>query len=257
MDNSWRVAGRANHIKIWNLKTEQLATTLNAHLSAIQRVVFSPNSHLLASGDRDGTVHLWKLPDFQQWKTFSELDVHDFSPNSRYLMVVSQNNVEILDIASEEPIATLPRTGYRYKPKRFSPTGEFIATLNSGFVELWDTPAQTFLAVEGMGKFVTTWGQVKHTALLQNYPNPFNPETWLPFQLATPSHITIEIHDTQGQLIRTLPLGWRESGTYHTKTDAARWDGRSETGESVANGIYLYTLTAGDETVTKKMILLK
>ena len=251
------VAGRANLIKIWNLKTDQLATTLDVHLSAIERIVFSPNSHLLASGDRDETVHLWKLPDFQQWKTFSALEVHDFSPNSRYLMVVSQDNVEILDIASEETVATLPRTYSRYEPKRFSPTGEFIATLNSGFVELWDIPAQTFLAVEGTGKFVATWGQIKQTELLQNYPNPFNPETWLPFQLATPSRVTIEIHDTQGQLIRTLPLGWREAGAYHAKTDAARWNGRSETGESVANGIYLYTLTTGDETATKKMILLK
>ena len=248
------VVSHANQIKIWNMSTQKLFLTLDAHLRSIDRIVFSPNGHLFASGDRDGTVHLWKLPDFQRWKTFSALEVHDFSPNSRYLILESRNNIEILDIASEEMVATLPGYGTNF---RFSPTGEFIAALSSGFIELWATPPQTFLVVEGKGKFVTTWGQVKRTELLQNYPNPFNPETWLPFQLATPSRVTIEIHDPRGQLIRTLPLGWREAGAYHAKTDAARWNGRSETGESVANGIYLYTLTAGDETATKKMILLK
>ena len=257
MSPDGRFLAAASHttlIKIWNLKTQKLFRTLDAHLRQIDRVVFSPNSHLLASSDKDGTVHLWKLPDFQQWKTFSALKMHDFSPNSRYLILESRNNIEILDIASEEVVATLHSSG---TDLRFSPTGEFIAALSSGIIQLWATPARTFLVVEGTGKFVTTWGQVKRTELLQNYPNPFNPETWLPFQLATPNRVTIEIHDTQGQLIRTLPLGWREAGAYQTKTDAVRWNGRSETGESVANGIYLYTLTAGDKTATKKMILLK
>ena len=45
------------------------------------------------------------------------------------------------------------------------------------------------------------------TALLQNYPNPCNPETWIPYQLAETSEVSISIYDVTGQLVRTLQLG--------------------------------------------------
>ena len=97
----------------------------------------------------------------------------------------------------------------------------------------------------------------KTTALLANYPNPFNPETWMPYQLAEPAEVSISIHSADGKLVRTLALGQLPIGVYYNKSRAAHWDGRNAFGESVASGIYFYTLTAGDFTATGKMIIRK
>ena len=95
------------------------------------------------------------------------------------------------------------------------------------------------------------------TKLLLNYPNPFNPETWIPYQLAKATDVTVTIHSMNGSLIRTLELGHQASGTYKSKSQAAYWDGRNEFGEQVASGLYFYTLTAGDFSATAKMLVRK
>ena len=95
------------------------------------------------------------------------------------------------------------------------------------------------------------------TRLLLNYPNPFNPETWIPYQLSEASNVTVTIHSVNGRLIRTLVLGHQAAGIYHSKSCAAYWDGRNEFGEHVASGLYFYTLTAGDFTATRKMLIRK
>ena len=97
----------------------------------------------------------------------------------------------------------------------------------------------------------------KETTLLPNYPNPFNPETWIPYQLAQPADITISIYKVDGAVIRTLNLGHRPPGVYQDKTRAAYWDGKNEVGESIASGVYFYTLTAGNFKSTRKMLILK
>ena len=95
------------------------------------------------------------------------------------------------------------------------------------------------------------------TALLANYPNPFNPETWIPYRLAKGSDVQISIYDTQGRLVRHLDIGHQAAGVYQTRSRAAYWDGTNEMGEAVASGLYFYTLTAGEFSATRKMLILK
>ena len=95
------------------------------------------------------------------------------------------------------------------------------------------------------------------TALLPNYPNPFNPETWIPYQLGTSADVVLTIYDTNGQKVRTLDVGHQPSGVYQSRERAAYWDGRNEMGETVANGVYFCTLTAGEFTATRKMLIRK
>ena len=95
------------------------------------------------------------------------------------------------------------------------------------------------------------------TALLPNYPNPFNPETWIPYQLAKPAEVSVSIYAADGKLVRSLALGHKQAGIYSDKSRAAYWDGKNKQGEPVASGIYFYTLTAGDFTATKKMLIQK
>ena len=97
----------------------------------------------------------------------------------------------------------------------------------------------------------------KETALLPNYPNPFNPETWIPYQLAESAEVTLCIYAVDGTLVRTLSLGHKAVGIYQSRSRAAYWGGKNQIGEPVASGVYFYTLTAGDFTATRKMLIRK
>ena len=97
----------------------------------------------------------------------------------------------------------------------------------------------------------------KETALLPNYPNPFNPETWIPYQLERSAEVTVFIYSADGTLIRTLALGYQPAGIYQSRDRAAYWDGTNEIGESVASGVYFYTLSAGEFKATRKMLVVK
>ena len=97
----------------------------------------------------------------------------------------------------------------------------------------------------------------EETALHPNYPNPFNPETWIPYQLAESAEVTLTIYDINGGAVRRLAVGHQAAGMYQNRSRAMYWDGHNQFGESVASGLYFYTLTAGDFTATRKMLILK
>ena len=97
----------------------------------------------------------------------------------------------------------------------------------------------------------------QETALLANYPNPFNPETWIPYQLATPAEVALTIYDMNGVAVRRLTVGHQAVGMYQSRGRAVYWDGRNGHGESVTSGLYFYTLKAGEFTATRKMLIRK
>ena len=92
--------------------------------------------------------------------------------------------------------------------------------------------------------------------LNQNFPNPFNPSTTISFDLPTRSKVTLTVFNLLGQKVSTLVDKDLTANSYKVE-----WDGRSDTGESVASGIYFYKLIAEAEdnefVETKKMMLLK
>ena len=97
----------------------------------------------------------------------------------------------------------------------------------------------------------------KETELLANYPNPFNPETWIPYRLAEDAFVTLTIYDGSGRVVRTLDVGHRIASAYENRSKAVHWDGKNGLGEEVASSVYFYTLTAGDYSATRKMVILK
>ncbi|MEM9666804.1 MAG: PKD domain-containing protein, partial [Bacteroidota bacterium] len=95
--------------------------------------------------------------------------------------------------------------------------------------------------------------------LMSNYPNPFNPETTIPFRLSEAGAVRVSVYDVTGRLVRVLWEGDRGAGR-HT----VRWDGRTESGQGVASGVYLYRLEVralggggSVERLTGTMLLLK
>ena len=95
------------------------------------------------------------------------------------------------------------------------------------------------------------------TKLYPNYPNPFNPETWIPYQLAVDTEITIRIYNTEGKTVRTLFAGHQVSGYYLNRNRAAYWDGKNGLGEQVASGVYIYELATPVFKETKRLVVLK
>ncbi len=88
-------------------------------------------------------------------------------------------------------------------------------------------------------------------SLLQNYPNPFNPSTTIPYTLSTAGHVRLDIFSITGQRIARLVDAPMAAGL-HTAT----WNGRDADGKAVGAGIYLYRLTAGNLSKSRKMLLL-
>jgi len=90
----------------------------------------------------------------------------------------------------------------------------------------------------------------------QNYPNPFNPTTTISFEVpgdgGTKNQTRLFIYNMRGRLVKTLVDRPLEPGSHRVS-----WNGRSDTGEVVGSGLYIYKLESGGETATRKMVLLK
>ena len=89
-------------------------------------------------------------------------------------------------------------------------------------------------------------------SLSQNYPNPFNPSTSIDYSIAKSEHVSIDIININGQIVRSLVDKVMPGGN-HT----IEWDGNSDDGQKVASGVYLYRFVAGDNKLVKKMTLMK
>ncbi len=88
--------------------------------------------------------------------------------------------------------------------------------------------------------------------LEQNFPNPFNPRTTIRFAVASAQDVTLTVYNVAGQKVRTLYRGRVLAGE-----QSVVWDGRDDSGRTVASGIYVYRLTAEAGTQTRKMVFLK
>jgi len=88
--------------------------------------------------------------------------------------------------------------------------------------------------------------------LNQNYPNPFNPTTMISFSLQKSDFVQLTIFNMLGKQIRTLVNGEQSSGK-HT----FMWNGKNDTGTTVASGTYIYHLKVGQRSESKLMLLIR
>lgn len=84
--------------------------------------------------------------------------------------------------------------------------------------------------------------------LTQNYPNPFNPHTTIEFALQTAAPVSLDVYDVLGASVRSILQNVSMLvGPHQVLFDAG----------DLPSGIYLYRLSVGGRTSTKKMLLLK
>jgi len=81
----------------------------------------------------------------------------------------------------------------------------------------------------------------------QNYPNPFNPSTRIGFSVPQAGNVQLDIWDANGRLVQNLANGWHSAGSYAVNFSA----------EQLPAGIYFYRLSTVQQTVTRKMVLLR
>ncbi len=84
-------------------------------------------------------------------------------------------------------------------------------------------------------------------ALNQNYPNPFNPTTVIKYSIAEESFVTLKVYNTLGKEVASLVNENMSGGSHNVEFNAA----------NLASGIYMYTIQAGNNLLTKKMLLMK
>ncbi|NKB68841.1 MAG: T9SS type A sorting domain-containing protein [Candidatus Latescibacteria bacterium] len=97
-----------------------------------------------------------------------------------------------------------------------------------------------------------TAAQPDRFVLHPNAPNPFNGQTAIRFALAQAGPVELTLYNLAGQKIATLMDGVLAAGAH-----ALAWDGRDDSGRSLASGVYLYRLRAGDQAQTRRLLLLR
>ena len=257
-------------VRLWDVSEGTRLRTLPI-CASVNSVSFSPDGKTLANGHDSGywkeDIHLWDVatgtflraleipgPDY----SYFDVNSVSFSPNGKILASASDDGpVHLWDVATGTLRHTFEGHFSDVKSVSFSPDGKTLASgSHAGQTLLWrvggweEEPANAPASIQ-----VSLLPQ--ETTLLANYPNPFNPETWIPYQLATPADVTLTIYNIQGRVVRDLDLGHQRAGIYHTRSRAAYWDGKNAQGESVASGVYFYTLTAGDFSATRKLLIRK
>ncbi|NIR48399.1 T9SS type A sorting domain-containing protein, partial [candidate division KSB1 bacterium] len=124
--------------------------------------------------------------------------------------------------------------------------------------DLGDLQANADIAQEVWEELVTSVEQLptesvpRQFTLEQNYPNPFNPSTKIRYTIAERGRVKLTIHNTLGQTVRKLVDERQGPGLYE-----AQWDGRDESGRLLSSGLYFFKLTSGNQSLTRKMILLQ
>jgi hypothetical protein len=88
--------------------------------------------------------------------------------------------------------------------------------------------------------------------LYPNFPNPFNPATVIRYRLSVDAAVELKIRNMLGRDIKTLVHSIQHAGEH-----ATAWDGRDDSGQSVASGMYFYRLQADQASLRRKMLLIR
>ena len=246
-----------NHISDFSPITDLIDNLIEYDFSNQTEPPFS-----FADVNRDDTVNLADLVAVAS--NFADPDLEALARINIYPDVNRDGFVNLIDLliaASEIDTAAAAPTLSKNQIEKYNLTAKDLAAWIRLAKQLNLTEPnlqQGIDVLEQLLAILSTQDRLpKNTALLPNYPNPFNPETWIPYQLAKISDVSISIHSADGKLVRSLELGQLPAGVYKHKSRAAYWDGRNALGESVASGVYFYTLTANEFTATAKMLIQK
>ena len=265
-------SGSHNALYLWNPNTGAHKASLNLSRGpGIITVAFSPNGQILADME-SVSFRLWRLLTVDVTGN-GKVNVNDLVEVARnYGKTVGGGANRRADVNNDgkvdvdDFIAVAEAVDAAAGAPALTQEDIKTGSLQAADVQRWLRDAKAANAdpagIAALEQLLTSLNRrdlpvPKETVLLANYPNPFNPETWIPYELAETAEVKVSIHAADGTLVRALALGQRPAGVYQSRSRAAYWDGRNAAGEPVASGVYFYTLTAGDFSATRKMVIRK
>ena len=192
VDASLFASGGANRvIKLWDLQTARVVSTLRGHTDTVNAVAFSPNGELLASGGDDWTFRLWNISSQQNIATLEhiadlspfQVKAVAFSPDGQ-LLATAGMHVKIWEVSNLTELATLQHNEYVWA-LAFSPNGQLLAAGDGGgIVKIWavqkreaiaqlegDTTSVYSVTFSGDGRTLASAGYQGHIKLwaVQNW----------------------------------------------------------------------------------------
>ena len=198
-------------------------------------------SSFYATLDQEGlTLH---------WKTYSETNNQGWN-----VYRATEND---FNLAEKINVIQIPGNGttneiseYTYPDNSVQEDGTYYYWIesveNSGNTELYNPISITINKSDDN----QTPG-IPNVTYLKNYPNPFNPTTIIEFIAPEGKNAKLSIYNLKGQEIITLFEGISQGHNYIT------WDGKDKYRNQQGSGIYLYKLVTENNTITKKMVLMK
>jgi guanine nucleotide-binding protein subunit beta-2-like 1 protein len=144
-------AGWDKLVKVWDMSTFKLRTTLVGHTGYVNSVTVSPDGSLCASGGKDGTAMLWDLKDGKHLYSLAANDVINslvFSPNRYWLCGATNNGIRVWDLETKKVLFEINKTTANFQPGCREPITTSLAwsadgtTLFSGhsdnLVRVWE-----------------------------------------------------------------------------------------------------------------------
>lgn len=172
-----------------------------------------------------------------------------FSPvNDSYTFIVSQNIFNTEDIIPDSLSAFY--AGYNYSIINFGSNSVMTIVIAGGVRHGPFITGRTWVYKDTLSITAITENEINLPScfiLEQNYPNPFNPSTVIGWQLQGSGYVSLKIYDVLGNEVVTLIDDELSAGNHKIEFNAS----------SLSSGVYFYTLTAGEFTDTKKLLLLK
>jgi hypothetical protein len=169
-----------------------------------------------------------------------QIELLSKSPNNIFLY--PSNNLESMDYMSEATPEGMNIVIFSLKGNVLSPNSKLFRVKD-------DFEIGKIVTVNTLGDKITTEviNMLLIYSLSQNYPNPFNPVTVIPFSIPEPCEVVLTIYDIKGREVTNIVNEYMLPGKYSVKWNASDF----------ASGVYIYRLKAGEQTLTKKLILLK
>lgn len=176
-----------------------------------------------------GSTHLDTLIKYAVYRVDSATE-----PNAADAMMNGENLIAITGTSSFTDIAPPSENEYYY----------FVTSANRNSIE--SEPSEIINAGIVVSNEKTP-AVAEQFQLSQNYPNPFNPATEISFILNESGFTTLKVYDMLGREVRTLVNEVLTAGSHNLNFNASE----------LSSGIYIYKLSMGDNSVTKKMTLIK
>jgi subtilisin family serine protease len=151
------------------------------------------------------------------------------SPVSGSVQPYSENQLEVTFDASD-----LPNGAYN---------GFILINSNDPDEGMLEIPVTLEVGLQD----VSTSTLPTEVTLSQNYPNPFNPTTTIEYTLRLDGPVELALFNLRGQQVMTLVDGFKAAGSHTVQLD----------GSSLATGLYFYRLAAGNDVISRKMMLIK